>query len=51
MQRIPVGITSFIQAKNKDLLYIDKSKELLYLLQHYKFVFYLDLGNLENLYY
>lgn len=39
MQRIPVGITSFIQAKNKDLLYIDKSKELLYLLQQYKFAF------------
>ena len=39
MQRIPVGITSFTQAKNKDLLFIDKSKELLYLVQHYKFAF------------
>ena len=39
MQRIPVGITSFTQAKKEDYLIVDKTKELLDLVNHYNYAF------------
>ena len=40
MKKIPIGLSSFIATKDRNYLYVDKTKEILHLINSYDFTFF-----------
>ena len=40
MKKIPIGLSSFIATKDRNYLYVDKTKEILHLIKNYDFTFF-----------
>ena len=40
MKKIPIGLSSFIATKDRNYLYVDKTKEILHLIKSYDFTFF-----------